>query len=53
MTEQATQHSSEGHPSRTDRADFIRTSDPALDARADAGAADFKLLDYHELYELW
>jgi ribonucleoside-diphosphate reductase beta chain len=53
VTEQAPPQSAEGHPSRTDREDFIRTSDPALDARADAAAAEFKLLGYRELYELW
>ena len=37
--------------SRTERADFKETSDPALERSADRGAA--KLLDYTQLYELW
>ena len=38
-------------PSRTERADFKETSDPALQRSADRGEA--KLLDYTQLYELW
>ena len=37
--------------SLTERADFIATSDPALQEGADHGTA--KLLSYRELYELW
>jgi ribonucleoside-diphosphate reductase beta chain len=39
------------HLSRTDRADFKATGDPALQASADRGEA--KLLGYRQLYELW
>jgi ribonucleoside-diphosphate reductase beta chain len=38
-------------PSRTHRADFQATSDPALQESADAGKV--QLLDYGQLYELW
>jgi len=38
---------------RTDRDDFQATSDPALSAQADSAAADFQLLGYRELYDLW
>jgi ribonucleoside-diphosphate reductase beta chain len=39
------------HLSRTERADFKATGDPALQASADHGEA--KLLGYRQLYELW
>ena len=38
-------------PSRTERADFQASSDPALQKGADTGRV--KLLDYGELYALW
>jgi ribonucleoside-diphosphate reductase beta chain len=38
-------------PSRTHRADFQATSDPALQESADAGKV--QLLEYGQLYELW
>ena len=38
-------------PSRTTRADYKATSDPALEADADRGKA--QLLSYRELYMLW
>lgn len=41
-----------GTQSRTDRADFQATADPALNEAADR-TADIKLLDYEELYSLW
>ncbi len=41
-----------GTQSRTDRADFQATADPALNEAADR-TADIKLLDYEELYGLW
>jgi ribonucleoside-diphosphate reductase beta chain len=41
-----------GTHSRTERADFQATADPALNEAADR-TADIKLLDYEELYELW
>ena len=37
-------------PSRTQRADFRATSDPALQ---EGGRSDVKLLDYGQLYNLW
>jgi ribonucleoside-diphosphate reductase beta chain len=46
-TEEAT-----GTESRTERADFQATADPALNAAADR-TADVKLLTYEELYGLW
>jgi ribonucleoside-diphosphate reductase beta chain len=41
-----------GTQSRTERADFQATADPALNEAADR-TADVKLLDYGELYALW
>jgi ribonucleoside-diphosphate reductase beta chain len=41
-----------GTQSRTERADFQETADPALNAAADR-TADIKLLSYAELYDLW
>jgi ribonucleoside-diphosphate reductase beta chain len=41
-----------GTQSRTDRADFQATADPALNEAADR-TADVKLLSYEELYSLW
>jgi ribonucleoside-diphosphate reductase beta chain len=41
-----------GTQSRTERADFQATADPALNEAADR-TADVKLLDYEELYSLW
>jgi len=41
-----------GTRSRTERADFQATADPALNEAADR-TADVKLLDYEELYALW
>ncbi len=41
-----------GTQSRTERADFQATADPALNEAADR-TADIKLLDYEELYSLW
>ena len=41
-----------GTQSRTERADFQETADPALMAAADR-TADVKLLTYEELYLLW
>jgi ribonucleoside-diphosphate reductase beta chain len=41
-----------GTQSRTDRADFQATADPALNEAADR-TADIKLLTYGELYALW
>ncbi len=41
-----------GTQSRTERADFQATADPALKEAADR-TADVKLLDYQELYLLW
>jgi ribonucleotide reductase beta subunit family protein with ferritin-like domain len=41
-----------GTQSRTDRADFQATADPALNEAADR-TADIKLLAYGELYDLW
>ena len=41
-----------GSQSRTARADFQATADPALNEAADR-TADIKLLDYGELYDLW
>jgi ribonucleoside-diphosphate reductase beta chain len=41
-----------GTQSRTDRADFQATADPALNEAADR-TADIKLLTYEELYALW
>ncbi len=41
-----------GTQSRTDRADFQATADPALNEAADR-TADIKLLTYEELYSLW
>jgi len=41
-----------GTQSRTERADFQATADPALIEAADR-TADVKLLDYEELYMLW
>jgi len=41
-----------GTESRTERADFQATADPALNEAADR-TADIKLLDYEELYALW
>ncbi len=41
-----------GTQSRTERADFQATADPALNEAADR-TADIKLLDYEELYALW
>jgi ribonucleoside-diphosphate reductase beta chain len=41
-----------GTQSRTERADFQATADPALNEAADR-TADVKLLDYEELYALW
>ena len=41
-----------GTQSRTDRADFQATADPALNEEADR-TADIKLLTYEELYSLW
>ncbi len=41
-----------GTESRTERADFQATADPALNEAADR-TADVKLLDYEELYALW
>ena len=41
-----------GAESRTERADFQATADPALNEAADR-TADIKLLDYEELYALW
>jgi ribonucleoside-diphosphate reductase beta chain len=41
-----------GTQSRTDRADFQATADPALNEAADR-TADIKLLNYEELYSLW
>ncbi|HET7119846.1 MAG TPA: ribonucleotide-diphosphate reductase subunit beta [Solirubrobacterales bacterium] len=38
--------------SRTERADFQATADPALNAEADR-TAEIKLLSYAELYDLW
>ncbi len=38
--------------SRTDRADYQATSDPALQEAADS-TSQIKLLDYRQLYELW
>ena len=38
--------------SRTERADFQATADPALNEAADR-TAEIKLLSYAELYELW
>jgi ribonucleoside-diphosphate reductase beta chain len=40
-----------GAPSRTERADYQATSDPALQEAADRGQA--KLLSYRDLYMLW
>ncbi len=41
-----------GTQSRTERADFQETADPALNEAADR-TADIKLLNYEELYGLW
>jgi ribonucleoside-diphosphate reductase beta chain len=41
-----------GTQSRTDRADFQATADPALNEAADR-TSDIKLLTYEELYSLW
>ena len=41
-----------GTQSRTERADFQATADPALNKAADR-TADVKLLTYAELYDLW
>jgi ribonucleoside-diphosphate reductase beta chain len=41
-----------GIESRTQRADYQATADPALNEAADR-TADIKLLDYGELYDLW
>jgi ribonucleoside-diphosphate reductase beta chain len=41
-----------GTQSRTERADFQATSDPALNEAADR-TAEIKLLTYAELYDLW
>jgi ribonucleoside-diphosphate reductase beta chain len=41
-----------GTQSRTERADFQETADPALNEAADR-TADIKLLTYEELYGLW
>jgi ribonucleoside-diphosphate reductase beta chain len=41
-----------GTQSRTERADFQATADPALNEAADR-TADIKLLTYEELYSLW
>jgi ribonucleoside-diphosphate reductase beta chain len=41
-----------GTQSRTERADFQATADPALNEAADR-TADVKLLTYEELYSLW
>jgi ribonucleoside-diphosphate reductase beta chain len=41
-----------GTQSRTERADFQATADPALNEAADR-TADIKLLSYEELYALW
>jgi ribonucleoside-diphosphate reductase beta chain len=41
-----------GTETRTERADFQATADPALNAAADR-TADIKLLTYEELYLLW
>jgi ribonucleoside-diphosphate reductase beta chain len=41
-----------GTQSRTERADFQATADPALNEAADR-TADIRLLDYEELYALW
>jgi ribonucleoside-diphosphate reductase beta chain len=41
-----------GTESRTERADFQATTDPALIEAADR-TADVKLLDYGQLYQLW
>jgi ribonucleoside-diphosphate reductase beta chain len=41
-----------GTQSRTERADFQATADPALNEAADR-TADVKLLSYEELYALW
>ena len=41
-----------GTQSRTERADFQATADPALNEAADR-TADIKLLGYGELYDLW
>jgi ribonucleoside-diphosphate reductase beta chain len=41
-----------GIRSRTQRADYQATNDPALNEAADR-TADIKLLDYGELYDLW
>src|SRR5258707_12484861 len=41
-----------GTQSRTERADFQATADPALNEAADR-TADIKLLTYEELYMLW
>jgi ribonucleoside-diphosphate reductase beta chain len=41
-----------GIRSRTQRADYQATADPALNEAADR-TADIKLLDYGELYDLW
>jgi ribonucleoside-diphosphate reductase beta chain len=41
-----------GIRSRTERADYQATADPALNEAADR-TADIKLLDYGELYDLW
>ena len=41
-----------GTQSRTERADFQATADPALNEAADR-TADIKLLTYEELYALW
>ncbi len=41
-----------GTQSRTERADFQATADPALNEAADR-TADIKLLSYGELYDLW
>ncbi|MBI5106564.1 MAG: ribonucleotide-diphosphate reductase subunit beta [Solirubrobacterales bacterium] len=53
MTEQATPGVDPARPapSRSTRADFRETSDPALDERADRG--EVQLLSYRELYHLW
>jgi ribonucleoside-diphosphate reductase beta chain len=41
-----------GRQSRTERADYQATADPALNEAADR-TADIKLLGYGELYDLW
>jgi ribonucleoside-diphosphate reductase beta chain len=49
--EAKTEETTRAHPSRTDRADFKATSDPALEESTDRGKAN--LLSYGQLYNLW